>query len=232
VASKSRRSRRKNGLVRMARRVNGWLDHSEPDPTLETQLEKDLWDVARSLRMAGEDTMSEVLAARLNESILQRSRSRIVEYIEKCRERGEHDTADQWQGVLAGFGEDTMALTPMEISKQMLEADKIRALKERENWDKERGEMQDRVGKGLVSACDDIYRRVFEEGWYGRTVHDVIYERQLPKKEQGEAVDQEEQLGKREEEKEIEDILKTMYGTGQGPDDDIPQQGRDQGMGY
>jgi hypothetical protein len=126
-----------------------------------------------------------------------------------------------------------VALTPMEISKQMLEADKIRALKERENWDKERGEMQDRVGKGLVSACDDIYRRVFEEGWYGRTVHDVIYERQLPKKGQREeAVDQEEQLGKREEEKEIENILETMYGKGQGPDDDIPQQGRDQGMGY
>jgi hypothetical protein len=117
-----------------------------------------------------------------------------------------------------------MALTPKEISRQMMEADKIRAMKEMEDWGKERGEMQDRVGKGVVSALDDVYRRVFEEGWFGRTIHDVIYERQLPDADKGkDAVD--------DEQKEIENILKTMYGQGQ-EQGEVPQQGHDQGMGY
>ena len=60
-----------------------------------------------------------------------------------------------------------MALTPMEISRQMQAADEIRAMKEIEDWGKERGEMHDRVGAGVYSACADIYRRVFEEGYSG-----------------------------------------------------------------
>jgi hypothetical protein len=120
-----------------------------------------------------------------------------------------------------------VALTPMEISRQMEAADKIRAEKEMENWGKERGEMQDRVGKGVVSALDDIYRRVFEEGYFGRTVHDVVYERQLPDADKGrDAVDDQQQES---EQKEIENILKTMYGAGQGQGD-VPQQGQGQGM--
>jgi hypothetical protein len=123
-----------------------------------------------------------------------------------------------------GGGEEGMALTPEEIKRQMQAADDIRAMKEIEDWGKERGEMQDRVGKGVVSACDDIYRRVFEEGWYGRTIHDVIYERQLPDADKGkDAVD--------DEQREIENILKTMYGAGQGQGE-VPQQGQDQGIGY
>jgi hypothetical protein len=128
--------------------------------------------------------------------------------------------------ITVGVGE--MALTPKEISQRMLEADKMRAMQEREKWDKERGEMQDRVGRGVQSACDDIYRRVFEEGWYGRTIHDVIYERQLPGGDK-DAVDQEEQLGKQQAQKEIEDIMKAMYGSGQDQSD-TPHQGYSQGM--
>jgi hypothetical protein len=120
-----------------------------------------------------------------------------------------------------------MALSPKEISRRMMEADKIRGMKEIEDWGKERGEMQDRVGRGVQSACDDIYRRVFEEGWFGRTIHDVIYERQLPDadKSKDAAVDD----GKQE----IEDMLKAMYGAGQ-EQNDTPQQGysHDEGMGY
>jgi uncharacterized FlaG/YvyC family protein len=55
-------------------------------------------------------------------------------------------------------GAEEVALTREQINKEMQEYARIR------------GEMQDKVGKGVVSACDDIYRRVFEEGWYGRTI--------------------------------------------------------------
>ena len=85
-----------------------------------------------------------------------------------------------------------MALSREQINREMEEYSRIR------------GEMHDRVGKGVVSACDDIYRRVIEEGWYGRTIHDVIYERQLPEADKGpEAVD--------DEQKAIEDIRQSFY---------------------
>ena len=141
-----------------------------------------------------------------------------------------------------------MGLSPKEIRRQMQEADKIRAMKEIENWGKERGEMQDRAGRAVQSACDDIYRRVFEEGWYGRTIFDVVYERQQPANDNTPAPQAAndnspgaqkandnllQDPDKVEEQKEIEDMLKAMYGTGQEADD-IPQQGysHDQGMGY
>jgi hypothetical protein len=103
-----------------------------------------------------------------------------------------------------------MALTREQINREMEEYSRIR------------GEMHDKVGKGVVSACDDIYRRVFEEGWYGRTVHDVMYERQLPEADKGQdAVD--------DDQKAIEDIRQTFYkGQEQNPQQG---QGQDQGMG-
>jgi hypothetical protein len=121
-----------------------------------------------------------------------------------------------------------VALTPREISQQMREADKIRDMKEIQNWGKERGEMQDRVGRGVQSAFDDIYRRVFEEGWYGRTIHDVIYERQLPGADKGKDAVDDQQGFTDKQKQEIEDILKTMYGAGQEQNGNTPQQG--QGM--
>jgi len=107
-------------------------------------------------------------------------------------------------------GAAEVALTREQINREMEEYSRIR------------GEMHDKVGKGVVSACDDIYRRVFEEGWYGRTVHDVIYERQLPEADKGQdAVD--------DDQKAIEDIRQTFYkGQEQNPQQG---QGQDQGMG-
>ena len=104
-----------------------------------------------------------------------------------------------------------MALSREQINREMEEYSRIR------------GEMHDRVGKGVVSACDDIYRRVIEEGWYGRTIHDVIYERQLPEADKGpEAVD--------DEQKAIEDIRQSFYRA----QEQNPEQGnaQDQGIGY
>jgi len=124
--------------------------------------------------------------------------------------------------------EKRMGLTPKEISQQMREADKIRDMKAFEDWSKERGEMQDRVGKVVLSACDDIYRRIFEEGWFGRTIHDVIYERQLPGGDK-DAVDDQQPGFTDKQKQEIEDIMKTMYGSGQDQSD-TPHQGYSQGM--
>ena len=103
-----------------------------------------------------------------------------------------------------------MALTHEQIAREMQESDRIRT------------EMQEKVVRGVVSAGDDIYRRVFEEGWYGRTIHDVIYERQLPQADKGQdAVD--------DEQKAIEDIRQSFYrGQEQNPQQG---QGQDQGMG-
>jgi len=134
---------------------------------------------------------------------------------------------EQWADQVAQE-EKQMALTPKEISQRMLEADKMRAIQARGMLAKERGEMQDRVGKGVQSACDDIYRRVFEEGWYGRTIHDVIYERQLPGGDK-DAVDDQQPGFTDKQKQEIEDIMKTMYGSGQDQND-TPHQGYSQGM--
>ena len=41
-----------------------------------------------------------------------------------------------------------MALTREQINREMEEYSRIR------------GEMHDKIGKGVVSACDDIYRRI------------------------------------------------------------------------
>jgi len=103
-----------------------------------------------------------------------------------------------------------MALSREQINREMQEYSRIR------------GEMHDRVGQGVVSACDDIYRRVFEEGWYGRTIHDVIYENQLP------GADKEPNL-KDDEQKRIEDIRQSFYRT----QEQSQEQGQqpDQGVG-
>jgi hypothetical protein len=102
-----------------------------------------------------------------------------------------------------------VALTREQINREMQEYARIRE------------EMRDQVGKGVVNACDDIYRSVIEEGGYGRTIHDLSHERQLPEADKGqEAVD--------DEQKQIEDIRQSFYRTqeqeqaqGQEPDQGI-----------
>jgi hypothetical protein len=200
---------RRNALIRMARRVDRWLDRRGPDPSLETPLEKDLWELARSLRLAGEDPMSEFLAAQLGRFHRQREHKRIADYVDKCRAQGAHDIAENYQGLLEWHEREAMALSREQINREMEEYSRIR------------GEMHDRVGKGVVSACDDIYRRVFEEGWYGRTVHDVIYERQLPGAEKGPNAEDDEQ-------KQIEDIRQSFYRTQEQSQE--PGHAQDQGM--
>jgi len=87
-----------------------------------------------------------------------------------------------------------MALTREQINREMQEAARIRE------------EMRDQVGKGVTSACDDIYRSVIEEGAYGRTIHELSHEQQLPGADQGEEVVDDEQ-------KQIEDIRQSFYKT-------------------
>jgi hypothetical protein len=40
--------------------------------------------------------------------------------------------------------------------------------------DMRRAQMHDRVARGVIGALDDIHRRVIEEPWFGRTIHDVV----------------------------------------------------------
>lgn len=116
--------------------------------------------------------------------------------------------AEKKRRELGKEGGGEVALTREQINREMQEYARVR------------GEMYDKVGKGVVSACDDIYRRVFEEGWYGRTIFDVVYERQQPDAEKGkDAVD--------DEQKQIEDIRQSFY-KGQ---ENAPQQGFIQGQG-
>jgi hypothetical protein len=93
--------------------------------------------------------------------------------------------------------------TPEQAMREIAEGNRIRQ------------QMQDKVANGVVSACDDIYRRVIEEGWYGRTIHDVIYERQLPGADKGPNAEDDEQ-------KQIEDIRQSFYRT--------QEQGQEQGQ--
>jgi hypothetical protein len=94
--------------------------------------------------------------------------------------------------------------TPEQAMREILEGDRVRQA------------MHEKVANGVISACDDIYRRVFEEGWYGRTIHDVIYERQLPRADKGPNAEDDEQ-------KPLEDIRQSFYRT--------QEQGQEQGKG-
>ena len=84
--------------------------------------------------------------------------------------------------------------TPEEAMREWLEGNRIRV------------QMQQKVANGVISACDDIYRRVFEEGLYGRTIHDVIYERNLPGADKGPNADD-------DEKKQLEDIRQSTGNT-------------------
>jgi hypothetical protein len=96
------------------------------------------------------------------------------------------------------------------------------------------GKIQDVVSAPLA----DIRRRVVEEGFYGKTVFDVMHDRQNqntfwgPTREK--ASDQkpvEDQNVQRSElQKELADIRKEFYGVDEGRDDDDQDMGHGRGM--
>ena len=95
--------------------------------------------------------------------------------------------------------------------------------------------------QNVVSApLADIRRRVVEEGFYGKTIFDVVHDRQNqdtfwgPQREkapvQKPEEDQEAAKSQNEEENEIEDIMKEFYGEDEGRDDDDQDMGHGRGM--
>ena len=135
-------------------------------------------------------------------------------------------------------------MTREQINREMQEADKIRAgmlarVAERveQNVGKLRegtaaeiyGKIQDVVSGPLA----DIRRRVVEEPTYGKTVFDVVYDRQHSGNIWGtdnKPVDQEPtaQGGEKSQgEKDMADIMQRFYGTQQNPGQD---RGMDNGM--
>jgi len=97
--------------------------------------------------------------------------------------------------------------------------------------------------QNVVSApLADIRRRVVEEGFYGKTLFDVMHDRQnedtfwgpreekpLVKPLDKKPVDDTEK-GKNEDKNEIEDIRKEFYGEDEGRDDDDQDMGHGHGM--
>jgi hypothetical protein len=95
------------------------------------------------------------------------------------------------------------------------------------------GKIQDVVSAPLA----DMRRRVVEEGFYGKTIFDVVHDRQNqdtfwgPQKEKSPVQPVEDQeAGKSPEEQEMADIMKEFYGNDQGRDDDDQDMGHSRGM--
>ena len=83
-----------------------------------------------------------------------------------------------------------------QINQEMQAADQIRATQAKEQLaagNKARNDMQGKVWDGVMSALDDIHRRVIEQGFYGRDVNDVlhhIHNRPDPEKSNAKNIDQ------------------------------------------
>jgi hypothetical protein len=95
------------------------------------------------------------------------------------------------------------------------------------------GKIQDVVSAPLA----DVRRRVVEEGFYGKTIFDVVHDRQNqdtfwgPHKEKPLVQPVEDQeAGKSPEDKEMADIMKEFYGEDEGRDDDDQDMGHGHGM--
>ena len=100
------------------------------------------------------------------------------------------------------------------------------------------GKIQDVVSAPLA----DIRRRVVEEGFYGKTVFDVMHDRQNqntfwgPQQEKpqaqvpGRKPVEDQDAGKSQYDKEMADIMKDFYGEDQGRDDDDQDMGHGRGM--
>lgn len=58
-------------------------------------------------------------------------------------------------------------------------------------------EQPSRLGQYVVGALHDIHRRVIEEGWYGKTVHDVVSHYQYnPRRDPNQAMRDDQDAGK------------------------------------
>ena len=98
------------------------------------------------------------------------------------------------------------------------------------------GKIQDVVSAPLA----DVRRRVVEEGFYGKTVFDVMHDRQnqntfwgpRPEKPQVQELGKkpEEDTAKSQEDKEMADIMKEFYGEDRGRDNDEQDMGHGRGM--
>jgi hypothetical protein len=61
-------------------------------------------------------------------------------------------------------------------------------------------EQPSRLGQYVVGALHDIHRRVFEEGWFGKTVHDVVSHYQYnPRRDPSQATRDDQDAGKASE---------------------------------
>ena len=135
-------------------------------------------------------------------------------------------------------------MTREQINREMQEADKIRAgmlARVAERAEKEVGKLREGTAAEIYGKIQDVVsgpladirRRVVEEPTYGKTVFDVVYDRQHSGNIWGtdnKPVDQEPtvQGGERSQaEKDMADIMQRFYGTQQNPGQD---RGTDNGM--
>jgi hypothetical protein len=96
------------------------------------------------------------------------------------------------------------------------------------------GKIQDVVSAPLA----DIRRRVVEEGFYGKTVFDVVHDRQNqdtfwgPQRDKSPVQQpvEDQDAGKSQDDKEMADIMKEFYGEDEGRDDDDQDMGHGRGM--
>ena len=96
------------------------------------------------------------------------------------------------------------------------------------------GKIQDVVSAPLA----DIRRRVVEEGFYGKTVFDVVHDRQNqdtfwgPQREKSPVQQpvEDQDAGKSQYDQEMADIMKDFYGKDEGRDDDDQDMGQGRGM--
>jgi hypothetical protein len=96
------------------------------------------------------------------------------------------------------------------------------------------GKVQDVVSAPLA----DIRRRVVEEGFYGKTVFDVVHDRQnqntfwgpQQEKQPVQQPVEDQDAAKSQYDREMADIMKEFYGEDQGRDDDDQDMGHGRGM--
>jgi hypothetical protein len=58
------------------------------------------------------------------------------------------------------------------INQEMLSAKDLQSVLQ--EWGNARGETLNRAAMGIYSAFEDIHRRLIDEGWFGKTVHDGV----------------------------------------------------------
>lgn len=90
-------------------------------------------------------------------------------------------------------------------------------------------EQPSRLGQYIVGALHDIHRRVIEEGWYGKTVHDVVSHYQYnPRREPNQAIRDDQEAGKESGQDYSPDAF---YGRNQEQEAQAATVERDEGLG-